>query len=285
MIDDIVGVLRCPVCAGVLTRRDRSLRCEVGHSYDIAKQGYVTLLAGPAPTGDTAAMAAARQEFLGAGHYDWLAEAIADQATDVVPHGRVSHGFPACVVDAGAGTGFYLSRVLDRLSPTATGVALDSSGYALRRAAKAHPRIGAIGVDLWRPLPIADGAAGLVLNIFAPRNGEEFRRILIPGGRLLTVTPTRRHLAELVEQLGLLSVDEDKERKLADTLGGCFDFQHRERRDDTMTLDHESVARLVGMGPSAWHADHDELAERIAALPPRITVTASCFLTVWRPHQ
>ena len=285
MLDDVLGTLRCPVCAGTLTRRDQALRCPAGHSYDIGKQGHVTLLAGAAPTGDTAAMVASREAFLRAGHYDWLAEAIADETADVMRHGRMSRGFSECVVDAGAGTGFYLSRVLDRLGSVATGIALDSSGYALRRAARAHPRIGAVGADLWRPLPLVDGAAGLVLNIFAPRNGEEFHRILSPGGRLLTVTPTRRHLAELVEGLGLLSVDEDKERKLADTLGGCFHFQSRARRDHIMTLDHESVAALVGMGPSAWHTDPEALAERIAALPPRVTVTGSCYLTLWRPHQ
>ncbi|MGH2602230.1 MAG: putative RNA methyltransferase, partial [Dehalococcoidia bacterium] len=246
MLDDVVDALRCPVCAGPLSRHSRVLRCPAGHSYDIARQGHVTLLAGQTASGDTAAMVAAREAFLGSGHYDWLADAITAVAAELMGFGRISRGFAERVVDAGAGTGFYLAHVLERIGGRTRGIAVDSSGHSLRRAARAHPRIGAIGADLWRPLPIADGAAGLVLNIFAPRNGEEFHRILSPGGRLLTVTPTRRHLAALVERLDLLSVDEDKERKLADTLGACFHLQRRERRDHTMTLDHEAVAALVG---------------------------------------
>lgn len=278
MLDDVADALRCPICAGPLTRHGQALRCPVGHSYDIAKQDYVTLLSGPTAPGDTGAMVAAREEFLGAGHYDWLAESVAEEAADVGQS-------PRRVVDAGSGTGFYLAAVLDRLGPAASGVALDSSAYALRRAARAHPRIGAVGADLWRPLPVADGAAALVLNVFAPRNCGEFRRILAPGGRLLTVTPTDRHLAELVDLLGLLTVDEAKERRLAETLGDCFFFQRRSLRDRTLRLDHGAVAALVGMGPSAWHAAPGALAARIAELPPWITVTASCYLTVWRPRH
>ena len=39
--------LKCPVCGGMLSRRERTLRCEKGHCYDIAKQNYVP---GPSPT-------------------------------------------------------------------------------------------------------------------------------------------------------------------------------------------------------------------------------------------
>ena len=59
-----------------------------------------------------------------------------------------------------------------------------------------------------------DGVAAVVLSVFAPRNGEEMARILAPGGALVAVTPTTRHLYELVGPLGLLSVPDDKEDRL-----------------------------------------------------------------------
>ncbi len=90
-------------------------------------------------------------------------------------------------------------------------------------AARAHRRIGAVGCDAWRPLPVADAAAGLVLNVFAPRDGAELRRILRPDGALLLVTPAADHLAELIGPLGLLSVDERKPERLADKLGPYFE--------------------------------------------------------------
>jgi 23S rRNA (guanine745-N1)-methyltransferase len=51
-------------------------------------------------------------------------------------------------------------------------------------------------------LPLADACADLMLDIFAPRNGAEFHRVLRPGGALLVVTPHPDHLAELVGPLG-----------------------------------------------------------------------------------
>ncbi len=79
MLDDVVGYLRCPNCGASLTRLDGSLRCGAGHSFDIARQGYVSLLQpGTAGGGgDTAAMVRARGEFLAAGHYAGIAGALA----------------------------------------------------------------------------------------------------------------------------------------------------------------------------------------------------------------
>jgi 23S rRNA (guanine745-N1)-methyltransferase len=56
-----------------------------------------------------------------------------------------------------------------------------------------------------------------VLNVFAPRDGAELRRILRPSGSLLVVTPGPDHLRELIGPLGLLSVDERKAERLAGT--------------------------------------------------------------------
>jgi 23S rRNA (guanine745-N1)-methyltransferase len=52
-------------------------------------------------------------------------------------------------VDAGAGTGYYLREVLNALE-AASGVALDASRSAAQRAARAHPRVGAVVCDIWR---------------------------------------------------------------------------------------------------------------------------------------
>ena len=58
------------------------LRCANGHSFDVARQGYVTLMPGAAKAGtaDTAEMVADRAAFLGAGHYAPLASALAERA-------------------------------------------------------------------------------------------------------------------------------------------------------------------------------------------------------------
>jgi 23S rRNA (guanine745-N1)-methyltransferase len=64
--DGAVGFLRCPQCAkgGSLTMVGRTLRCGTGHSFDIARSGYVNLLPAGRNQGDTPATVAARDAFL-----------------------------------------------------------------------------------------------------------------------------------------------------------------------------------------------------------------------------
>lgn len=278
VLPDLIDVLVCPHCGESLAEADRSLRCVNGHTFDVAKQGYVNLLPGDARTGtaDTPAMVAARDAFLGKGHYTPIADALAEAAARL--RGDVGEG---CVVDVGGGTGYYLARVLDAL-PDRRGLVLDISKHAAKRAARVHPRAAAAVADAWKSLPVRSGAAALVLDVFAPRNAEEFRRVLRPGGVLLVVTPTGRHLAGLVDTLGLLKVDERKAERLDATLGGAFEQLDAREIEWKLRLSAEDVATVVAMGPSSWHTDADALAERIAALPRPTEVQASVTLSAWR---
>ena len=267
MLADVVDLLRCPVCGSDLEQGDVALRCAGGHSFDIARQGYVNLVPGRA---DTAEMVEARDAFLGAGHYRRLTEEIAAESACASESGPI--------VDVGAGTGHHLAAVLDAL-PDGHGIAIDASAAALRRAARCHPRAAAIGADAWKPLPLRDGVAALVLSVFAPRNAAEMARVLGPGGVLLAVTPTIRHLHELVGPLGLLSVPDDKEDRLDAQLESHFTIAARHTRDHAMFLTRDEAAQIARMGPSGWHVDEQSVAERLAALPEPVTVTASVTLS------
>ena len=276
VLDDVIPYLACPHCGADLARAGEALRCRAGHSFDIARQGYVSLLrpGSQGGGGDTAAMVRARGDFLAAGHYAGLAAELSRAAIAAGPG-------PGCVADVGAGTGYYLAAVLGRL-PGRAGLALDSSKFALRHAARAHPRIGAVGCDAWRPLPVADAAAALVLNVFAPRHGAELHRILNPSGALLVVTPGPGHLGELVGPLGLLTVDQRKQERLAGKLGPYFTPDGQRDHQETLVLSHQAVAELVAMGPSSWHADAAALGDRIARLPDPVPVTLAVTLSAYR---
>ncbi|HEY0700071.1 MAG TPA: 23S rRNA methyltransferase, partial [Micromonospora sp.] len=136
----------------------------------------------------------------------------------------------------------------------------------------------------WGTLPLADATAAVLLNVFAPRNGAEFRRVLRPDGVLLVVTPTAEHLAELVERLDLLRVDPAKGARVAGSLAGHFAPAGRSTHRHRLRLSRHEVRTLVGMGPSAWHSQPDQLAARIADLPEPVAVTASVDLTVHHPR-
>ncbi|MEU8181783.1 putative RNA methyltransferase [Micromonospora sp. NPDC049044] len=323
----ILHRLRCPVCGEPLSETTagttRALRCPRRHSFDIARQGYVNLLAGRAPhVGDTAEMIAARADFQAAGHYDVISAALATAATEAIgrldasrPRGSAPTEAPVSaqecrlevsrakdtpaevradpskphvgayplVVDAGAGTGRYLGAVLAAL-PDAVGLALDVSKPALRRAARAHPRAAAALADTWQRLPLADASTAVLLNVFAPRNGPEFHRVLDPAGTLLVVTPDDDHLTELVGALDLLRVDPDKADRVSGSLGGHFTAVSSAVHRAELALTRPEVATLVGMGPNAWHTDPAALTARLAALPEPVRVTVAVRVDAYRPR-
>ncbi len=266
MIADWVGLLRCPQCGESLAPGERALGCGNGHRFDLARQGYVNLV--PAP-GDTAAMLSAREAFLAAGHLDFVTAALTE---------RTLHGV---VVDAGAGPGHHLAGVL---GPSDVGLALDSSPAALRRAARAHPRAGAVGCDLWGELPVRSGVADCLLSVFSPRNGAEFARVLAPGGRMLVVSAAPDHFEELVEGVGLLRVDERKRERLDRALGPFFELERRERHARQLSLTHGDALHAARMGPSAWHLEPGELEGRVSVLAEPLSVTAAVELSIWRPR-
>lgn len=271
MLSDVVDYLRCPLCGADLALADRGLRCPAGHAFDVARQGYANLLPGDARPGtaDTPEMVRARTAFLGAGHFAPLTGRLAEQVTG------------ARILDAGGGTGHYLAAVLDR-TPDATGLGLDLSKHAARRAARAHPRAGAVVADLWRPLPVRDTTADAILNVFAPRNAAEFHRALRPGGHLHVVTPSPRHLGPLVRELGLLKIGEHKDDRTDATLADHFTLTDRQPLETTARLTHEEIATLVGMGPSAHHIPADELHRRIGKLTDPFEVPLSFTLSIYR---
>jgi len=268
VLAEVVRYLRCPVCRAELAAGDAGLTCAKGHSFNRARQGYVDLTTGAVRhQGDDADMVAARAAFLDVGHYGFISAALADAA----PPGD------GLVMDVGAGTGAHLAAVLDARRE-AVGLAVDVSRYALRRAARCHPRAAAVRADAWTGLPLRDGSVRLLLNVFAPRHGAGFARVLRPDGLLLVVTPAPDHLTELVTTLDLLRVDPSKEDRLAAGLTPWFTPVTTTALHQRLTLDHAAVRALVGMGPSAWHTDPGALAARVAALPVPVTVTASVLL-------
>jgi SAM-dependent methyltransferase len=269
-----VELLICPHCGGELRENGGSLICSRGHTMNIARQGYVSLLGRDSGThtADSAEMVAARERFLAAGHFQPLVEALVEAGEGVEPE------VEGAVVDLGCGTGQYLAAVLDAL-PDRIGIGVDNSKFAARRAAKAHQRATAIVADIWDEIPVRDDAAALILNVFSPRNGEEMERILAPGGRLVVVTPQAGHLAELIERFGMISVDRDKEDRLERSLGPLAEGMKSRSLQWTMRLEPDAVRDLVEMGPSAGRMDKADMDQRIQSLGPETAVTAAVTVT------
>jgi 23S rRNA (guanine745-N1)-methyltransferase len=276
-----VGLLACPVCGAALTPLpdDDGLGCAAGHRFDRARQGHVTLLS-PGhrpPSADSAEMVADRVAFLGAGHYAGITRALAAAALD-------GDRPPGTLLDLGGGTGHHLGGVLDA-APGAVGVVLDSSAYAARRAARAHPRAVAVVADSWARLPVRDAVVDRVLVVFAPRNGPEIARVLRPDGRLVVVTPAADHLAEIVGPLGLLRVDPDKAARLASSLEPFLQPVGTTGHREELVLDRGAVATLVGMGPHARHVPRAALEAALQTFPDRVPITVAVDITSYEQHS
>ncbi|MBK4152759.1 methyltransferase domain-containing protein [Corynebacterium macginleyi] len=282
MLSHIVDILADPNDGTVLSGADDFSRLvsESGHSFDVAKQGYVTLAAGAGlkHKGDDMDMVNAREAYLATGHFAPFVESVTGAVQDALDAGSLSASTPASLLEVGAGTGYYLAHTLDSIDG-ARGVGLDISPHAAKHLAKCHPRVGAVVADVWQRLPIRDESIDAISVVFAPRNPSEFQRVLAPGGQVIVLTPGAGHLDELRNPLGIIGVEEGKVDRMYKQAEGYLE-QAADPVDISfpIQLDKADIAAQVGMSPSARHISADELAERMAALPPTLTVTARARL-------
>ncbi len=258
----IAPTLRCPHCGDSLTLTEKTLCCTNGHSFDIARAGYVNLSNGPEPANaDTKAMLDARGRVHAAG--------IFTQVRDTVT--ALTHGRQA-VLEAGSGTGEYLAAALGS-DPAAIGLALDVSKAAARRCAHADPRIAAVITDVWQPLPVKDHSFDAVLAVFAPRNLPEFARALRRDGRFVAVTPRSGHLAGLRDSYGLLDIQHGKAEQIAAAAAEFFDLVDTRVVKYRVPVSEGLASDLIAMGPNAFHT----LPESVTASVINIDVTVQSF--------
>lgn len=208
---NIFDYIICPVCGGALHRESKSLICENGHTFDIAKAGYVNLLPPGkeknARTGDEKNMVKARVDFLAKNHYGKISDAAAAMIRK-----HCGDGFVSCA-DMGCGEGYHTCRIAERLE-TCVMLGFDASKYAAECASKLSkskgmmPRDG-VGAEhgsdasayffpanLFR-LPVREHSLDAAVSMFAPIAGEESARILKEGGKLIVVSSGRDHLLEM----------------------------------------------------------------------------------------
>lgn len=198
--------LACTVrgCGRSLDRRDRTLACDAGHTFDISRAGYVNLLQPQdrrsREAGDMAAAVDAREALLAAGLGLALIERVAADAASL-PSGSV-------VVDLGCGTGEALGTTVARHD--VCGVGIDLSVRAIEKAARRWPSATWVVANADRQLPLLDRSASLVTSLHARRNPAEAARVLTVGGRLIVAVPAADDLQELREAIAGRSVERDR---------------------------------------------------------------------------
>jgi 23S rRNA (guanine745-N1)-methyltransferase len=185
-------MLLCPVrgCHLELAPVERRLVCPRGHSFDVARSGYVNLLQPQERRsknpGDSEEAVRARRRLHDRGVTGPLLQGIAEftgaSARDIV-------------LDAGCGDGFYLGSMAQAAGFEGHGI--DISTPAIEAAARRFPECQWIVGNADRFIPYASEGFSIVLSITARMNAKEFRRVLRPDGYLVAALPAADDLIEL----------------------------------------------------------------------------------------
>ena len=237
----------CPVCRLPLKREKRRLCCAAGHSFDLASQGYVNLLTAnrrhSAMPGDDKGMVAARRAFLQAGWYQPFSDRLNQLAEEVA---ALEHR--PLLLDAGCGEGYYTGRLAQALGDRVRIAAFDISKSAVQAAAKSCSTVE-FAVASAFSIPVADGAADCLVNIFAPMAEREFARVLRCGGRMIYAVPGPRHLFGLKEIL----YEKPYENPVRQVEYQVFRFLDRVAVRSRCVLDtQQEIKALFAMTPYYW---------------------------------
>ena len=270
--------LRCPNCFRDLSAVDeRVYGCVNGHRFDRAKHGYLTLLAPHAPrtSGDDREMLAARASLLEAGAYSPIAAVLVEMthaASTDTPTAAVR------IADLACGTGYYSAALVRSVADPRLLLA-DRSPDAVRMSLRSLPAATGVVLDLWSPLPIRDGVVDVALNVFGPRNPAEFARVLAPRGRLIVVVPRHGHLAELRRDGAMLDVPAGKSDQVTTQFAAVgLGVISASEVEYALPTDARMRRLLVGMGPSAHHADTLASADGIEDERRDVTVSVDLLL-------
>ena len=250
-------LFQCPNCKKPLNKGQKQYFCPNGHSFDIAKQGHVNLLLsshiGTGKPGDSKEMIKSRREFLDKGYYQEFSDTLNNMVIETL---KAENSDTISIFDAGCGEGYYVSRLKQKFSAFDDTKNLDMYGidvsksaiqYAAGRDKDIH-----FAVASSYHIPILNNSVDCILCIFAPRDEQEFKRILKPSGKLLVAAPGPRHLYSLRKFI----------YDSPDTIGqkgtveeGFNLLEHKMVSYSTTINDKEDIFNLFNMTPYSSHAD------------------------------
>src|SRR5262245_36358345 len=270
----VLPILACTVrgCGHPLERHERAFGCSRGHSYDIARIGYINLLQpqdrrSRAP-GDAAAAVEARSRLLAAG----IGRTLIDELRRHVESLQLSND--AAVADLGSGSGDALAACI--AGTPATGVGIDLSTAASSHASRRFPHLIWVVANADRRLPLVDHRISVLMSLHGRRNPEECVRVLTPTGLLFVAVRARddlMHFRSLVQGRGIErsrveALLKDHERLFTPV----EHFSSREHH----TLSRESLLDLLHTTYRGARTSTRQKVESLAAM--RVTLASDCVI-------
>lgn len=266
--------LACTVrdCGLPLQRDATAYFCPRGHTYDVARNGYVNLLQPQdrrsSSAGDSKAAVDARLRLLTSGVGRSILEGFVQRAA------ALDLGDHPVVVELGSGSGDALAGLAD--ARPITGVGIDLSTAAIRHAARRFPALTWVVANADRRLPILDQRADLVLSLHARRHPNECARVLGPTGFLLVAVPSRDDLIELRGRVQGQEVERDRAGSLLREHEPLFTLVERFSIRERPLLDRTSLVDLLH---GTYRGARTSASDRVNALTTlTVTLASDVFL-------
>jgi 23S rRNA (guanine745-N1)-methyltransferase len=236
------ALLCCTVrqCARPLTRGARAWTCAGGHSFDIARHGYVNLLQPQdrrsLAAGDSKDVVQARARLIAAGVGNTLVDTVLAMLAS-----RALGG--VTVAELGSGCGDALAAIAAARS--IDGIGIDISTAAAEHAARRFPHLTWVVANADRRLPLADCSVDVALSLHARRNPGECARVLRPGGLLVVAVPASDDLIELRAAVQGKAIDQPRFESLVEAHAPHFALlEHRTARE-RRALDPTALRALL----------------------------------------
>ncbi|MER2490968.1 putative RNA methyltransferase [Catenovulum sediminis] len=271
-------LLTCPFDQKPLTQHNNSLQCDAGHTFDIAKQGYVNLL--PVQNkrskqpGDDKLMVNARREFLQSGAYQFISQALNEQILKMISD-MPSDQQAINILDAGCGEGYYLRQLqkcLHQHNIKANFYASDISKDAILSAAK-QDKHACYFVASNKALPIQNERLSHILCLFGFPTFACFADKLAPDGYIFLLESAEKHLIELREliypQIAPFKLNHYPQAQAAG-LQWVAETTHTQQ----VMLNAQQIAQLMYMTPHGHRASVEKksLIEKLDSLDITIDI-------------
>lgn len=256
----------CPICSSEMMLEDQvRFVCTNGHSFDLAKSGYVNLAPQAHTTKYDKTLFEARTAVMSSGFFEPIIHKLVEQVIQ-----QIGHVDNPVILDAGCGEGTHLSMMHAQLPGEAVGIGIDLAKEGIVTASKMYPGFIWSVADL-AAMPFRDEQIDVILNVLSPANFAEFSRLLKPGGAVVKVVPESGYLKELRE----VFYEGKPQKEESDPVGRFaehFDSVQSERVTYTFELPEGLLSPLIHMTPLAWGAGVEKIEEALRMGIREITI-------------
>lgn len=187
------NLFQCPYCDDVLSIDHKTLRCPLGHCFDLHKKGTLTLVKTHLLKQDDVYnkdLFDARRRFIKHGFYDDVHDVLKTYATS-----------KSVWCDMGSGEGSHGHKMIQGEDAFMVGLDLSKPAIALASDYLVDGYCPVVADLAHMPL-VAKSMDG-ILNFLSPSNELEMARILKDDGIILKVVPDKDYLKELRQGLDM----------------------------------------------------------------------------------